>query len=154
MPWLTVAPGQVAVSGAPVTNWEAYDTAYTERYMALDCPAAYAAGSVLALAPRFPDEPNRLLLVHGLSDENVHFHHSAMLLDALVAAGKPYSLLVRYRTARGRVFFVRRNSPLTYGFRFVEPPIKLYPSERHGLRGPAASEHFEANLFLFLLQHL
>ena len=34
-----------------------------------------------------------LLLIHGLLDENVHYRHTARLLNALVAAGKPFSIL-------------------------------------------------------------
>lgn len=49
---------KVAIAGAPVTSWENYDTAYTERYM--DLPennrAGYAAGSVLNYVNKFPDE--------------------------------------------------------------------------------------------------
>ena len=36
----------------------------------------------------------KLLLVHGMIDENVHFRHTARLVNALVAAGKPYELLI------------------------------------------------------------
>jgi dipeptidyl-peptidase-4 len=34
----------------------------------------------------------KLLIVHGLIDENVHFRHSARLIDAMIAAGKEYEL--------------------------------------------------------------
>ncbi|EDO28674.1 predicted protein [Nematostella vectensis] len=37
---------------------------------------------------------NRLLLVHGLIDENVHFYHTSLLINELVKACKPYQLLV------------------------------------------------------------
>ncbi|XP_053210691.1 dipeptidyl peptidase 9-like isoform X2 [Panonychus citri] len=87
---------RIAIAGAPVTNWSLYDTGYTERY--LDTPyanqAAYAKGNVLNLAKNFPDEENRLLLVHGLMDENVHFIHTMQLITALIKAGKPYQIQV------------------------------------------------------------
>lgn len=35
-----------------------------------------------------------LLLVHGLLDENVHFRHTARLINHLIAARKRYQLLV------------------------------------------------------------
>ena len=38
--------------------------------------------------------PNRLLVAHGLIDENVHFYHTSALINALIRAGTPYSLLV------------------------------------------------------------
>lgn len=49
---------KVAIAGAPVTSWENYDTAYTERYMDLpqNNPAGYHAGSVLSYVNKFPDE--------------------------------------------------------------------------------------------------
>lgn len=37
---------------------------------------------------------DRLLIIHGLLDENVHFQHTSMLISALVKAGKPYQLQV------------------------------------------------------------
>lgn len=87
---------KVAIAGAPVTNWSLYDTGYTERYM--DLPeynqSGYKKGSVLAYVNQFPDEENRLLIIHGLIDENVHFLHTTQLINALVKAGKPYQLQV------------------------------------------------------------
>jgi dipeptidyl-peptidase 9 len=85
---------KVAVGGAPVTTWELYDTGYTEKYMGLPAEqaAAYRAGSVLAHAAAFPAEENRVLIVHGLRDENVHFHHTSRLVAELVRLGKPHQL--------------------------------------------------------------
>ncbi|XP_054718484.1 LOW QUALITY PROTEIN: dipeptidyl peptidase 9-like [Uloborus diversus] len=94
-------PDIVAIAGAPVTSWMLYDTGYTERYM--DTPAknagGYTTGSVLSYVHKFPDEENRLLIIHGLRDENVHFAHTTQLINALVKAGKPYQLQI-YPTER------------------------------------------------------
>lgn len=83
---------KVGVSGAPVTEWEGYDTHYTERYM--ETPAAnpdgYRESSVLTHAAQIE---GKLLLVHGMIDENVHFRHSTRLLDVLVKANKSPDLL-------------------------------------------------------------
>ena len=46
------------------------------------------------LAAQFPDEPNRVLVCHGLMDENVHFVNTALLTEALAKEGKPYHLQV------------------------------------------------------------
>merc|ERR1719162_1889006 len=35
-----------------------------------------------------------LMLIHGLIDENVHFRHTARLINALIAEQKPYQLLL------------------------------------------------------------
>ncbi len=49
---------KLAISGAPVTSWNLYDTAYTERYMGLpdENYEAYDNGSVINYAKLFPDE--------------------------------------------------------------------------------------------------
>lgn len=87
---------KVAIAGAPVCKWTLYDTGYTERYMDTpeNNPDGYEKGSVLSYINNFPDEENRLLVIHGLKDENVHFIHSAELINALIRAGKPYQLQV------------------------------------------------------------
>jgi dipeptidyl-peptidase 4 len=36
----------------------------------------------------------KLMLVHGLIDENVHFRHTARLINALIAARKRYELVL------------------------------------------------------------
>ncbi|XP_076438854.1 dipeptidyl peptidase 9-like [Babylonia areolata] len=87
---------KLAVAGAPVVSWKLYDTGYTERYMSLPHVnvLGYLRGSVLNYIKEFPDEENRLLIVHGLIDENVHFHHTSKLVTALVKACKPHRLQV------------------------------------------------------------
>ncbi len=84
---------KVAVAGAPVTSWDGYDTAYTERYMGTpqENPAGYAEGSVMTHVSNIK---GRLLLVHGMLDENVHFRHTVRLINALIRARKPYDLLL------------------------------------------------------------
>jgi dipeptidyl-peptidase 4 len=76
-----------AIAGAPVTAWELYDTAYTERYMKepKDNPEGYKHGSALTHAEglRRP-----LLLMHGITDDNVHFAHTLAMIEALYRAGK------------------------------------------------------------------
>uniref|UniRef100_A0A5S6QEM3 Peptidase_S9 domain-containing protein n=1 Tax=Trichuris muris TaxID=70415 RepID=A0A5S6QEM3_TRIMR len=85
---------KVAIAGAPVTDWRFYDTAYTERYLGLpeNNQAAYEESSVVSLVNKFPSVAGRLLLLHGMRDENVHFRHTTTLVQALIDAGKPYSL--------------------------------------------------------------
>lgn len=82
-----------AISGAPVTSWDGYDTFYTEKYMGLpyENPAGYEYSSVMHHVHKLK---GKLLLVHGMIDENVHFRHTARLVNALVAARKPYDLLI------------------------------------------------------------
>jgi dipeptidyl-peptidase-4 len=84
---------RVGVAGAPVTHWDGYDTHYTERYMdtPADNPAGYAASAALTHAAGLA---GRLLVVHGMIDENVHFRHTARLIAALQTAERPFDLLV------------------------------------------------------------
>jgi dipeptidyl-peptidase 4 len=81
-----------AVVGAPVVTWENYDTHYTERYLGLpqSAPEAYRISNVTTYA-RESSRP--LLLIHGLTDDNVYFQHTLQLADALYVAGKPFELL-------------------------------------------------------------
>ena len=104
---------RAAVAGAPVSAWDGYDTHYTERYMGMPQadPAAYERSSVLTHVSAIRGQ---LLLVHGLIDENVHFRHTARLVNALVAAGVGYELLLfpdeRHvpRREEDRVYMERR----------------------------------------------
>lgn len=84
---------KVGVAGAPVTHWDGYDTAYTERYMGTprSNPEGYFDSAVLSHVDRLT---GKLLLVHGMVDENVHFRHTARLITALTEANKDYDLLI------------------------------------------------------------
>lgn len=86
-------------AGAPVTDWQLYDTHYTERY--LGTPAnermLYQRSSVLQqLANRPLSEPLSapLLVYHGLADDNVHFLHTSKLLSVLQQRQQPFELMV------------------------------------------------------------
>jgi dipeptidyl-peptidase-4 len=83
---------KVGVAGAPVTSWDGYDTHYTERYMGTPQgnPKGYASSSVMTHVENLR---GHLMLVHGMIDENVHFRHTARLIQALIRARKPYELL-------------------------------------------------------------
>jgi dipeptidyl-peptidase-4 len=83
---------KAGVVGAPVITWENYDTHYTERYLGLPptAPEAYRVSNVTTYAAQ---ATRPLLLIHGLTDDNVYFQHTLQLADALYMAGKPYELL-------------------------------------------------------------
>ena len=80
------------IAGAPVTKWELYDTHYTERYLgnpATD-PKPYQSSDALDDALKI-GEP--LLLIHGMSDDNVVFQNSTLLADKLQANDHPFDLM-------------------------------------------------------------
>lgn len=84
---------RAGVAGAPVTDWSLYDTHYTERYLdrPQDNAAGYAASSVL---PYAKDLKGKLLVMHGMADDNVLFLHSTKLFRRLQDLGKPFDVMV------------------------------------------------------------
>jgi dipeptidyl-peptidase-4 len=84
---------RVGVSGAPVTDFGLYDTHYTERYLdrPQDNAAGYAASSVL---PYAKDLKGRLLVMHGMADDNVLFLNSTKLFRRLQDLDKPFEVMV------------------------------------------------------------
>ncbi|ONI89497.1 S9 family peptidase [Saccharothrix sp. ALI-22-I] len=80
------------IAGAPVTDWRLYDTHYTERYLGhpADQPDVYDSNSLIADAPKL-ERP--LMIVHGLADDNVVAAHTLRLSSALLAAGRPHTVL-------------------------------------------------------------
>ncbi len=80
---------KAAIAVAPVTNWKWYDTAYTERFMRTDKenPKGYEDNSPVNFADRLR---GKYLLVHGMTDDNVHFQNAAEMVRALVDANKPF----------------------------------------------------------------
>jgi len=92
---LEAAPGTFAagVAVAPVTKWELYDTAYTERYLGdpRKEPEIYAKADVLADADKIADP---LMLIHGMADDNVVFENSTALYARLQEARRPFEMMV------------------------------------------------------------
>ena len=76
-----------------MTSWDGYDTHYTERYMGtpLSNPSGYQSSSVMSYVQNMRGS---LMLVHGLIDENVHFRHTARLINKLVEHRKRYDLIL------------------------------------------------------------
>ncbi len=82
-----------ALAGAPPTEWGLYDTAYTERYMST--PEANVAGYAASDAiPRLPNMTGRLLLLHGMADDNVIFENSTRVINALQANSQPFEMML------------------------------------------------------------
>lgn len=85
-------PYQVGISVAPVSHWSLYDTHYTERY--LGTPQAekdlYQTSSILDRLDNFKGD---LLLVHGMSDDNVLFDHSIRWMEMMQEKGINFELM-------------------------------------------------------------
>jgi dipeptidyl-peptidase-4 len=84
---------RAGVAVAPVTDQVNYDTIYTERYMGLlkEDQKGYEQSDVTKSADKLH---GALLLVHGTSDDNVHFQNSIQMIDALIKADKPFRLMI------------------------------------------------------------
>jgi dipeptidyl-peptidase-4 len=90
----------VGMSVAPVPNLRYYDTIYQERYCALpqDHPDEYKQSSPVTFAPQLRGQ---LLVVHGSGDDNVHYQGTESLVNALVAANKPFTMMVYPNRSHG-----------------------------------------------------
>ena len=83
---------KAGIAVAPISNQRNYDSTYTERYMGLpkDNASGYDNSTVSAAA----NLHGRLLLIHGTSDDNVHFQNTVQMTDALIRAGKQFRMMV------------------------------------------------------------
>jgi len=102
---LLTHPGvfKVGIANSPVTDWRLYDDIYTERYMAplSDNEAGYKNSSDMTHAAGLKDH---LLLIHSMSDDNVHPSNTMQLLTALTNAGKDAELRIYPPGAHGAAY--------------------------------------------------
>ena len=82
-----------AMAGAAPTDWALYDTHYTERYMSTpqDNPEGYARTDVL---PRLGDMTGRLLILHGMADDNVILPNATRVIDKLQEQSLPFEMML------------------------------------------------------------
>jgi dipeptidyl-peptidase-4 len=99
---LANAPGtfKAGIAGAPVTDWRNYDSIYTERYMGLpeENPEGYKRSSPLTNAGEIKA---RLLILHNIEDDNVHFQNSVQMANALEREGKQFQMIVYPQKSHG-----------------------------------------------------
>jgi len=102
---LLTHPGvfKVGIANSPVTDWRLYDDVYTERYMGLlpDNAEGYKKSSDMNYAANLKDH---LLLIHSMSDDNVHPANTMQLLTALTNAGKDADLRLYPPGAHGAAY--------------------------------------------------
>lgn len=84
---------RMGMAVAPVSDKRYYDTIYQERYMGL--PAinvdGYRRASALPFAKNLKAD---LLIVHGSGDDNVHYQNTEAVVNALIEANKPFTMMV------------------------------------------------------------
>jgi dipeptidyl-peptidase 4 len=106
---------KAGVAVAPVTDPRNYDSIYTERYLGLlkDSPKAYEQGNLPKVAGQLHGS---LFLVHGTSDDNVHFQNSVQMIDALIKADKPFRLMIYPNKTHG----IAGKAARTHLFQLIE----------------------------------
>ncbi len=86
---------KVGIAVAPVSLWNLYDTIYTERYLRTpqENPGGYfAASPVNYVNFLLPDQ--KLLLIHGDLDDNVHYQNTVKLIESLQKENKTFHLMI------------------------------------------------------------
>jgi dipeptidyl-peptidase-4 len=80
---------KAGISGAPVTHWKFYDTIYTERFMLTPKENAegYERSAPLTHAGKLKGD---LLIIHGTSDDNVHWQNTVSMVNELIKEGKQF----------------------------------------------------------------
>jgi len=84
---------KAGIAVAPVTNWRYYDNIYTERFMRTpqENGENYDSNSPIHHVEQLQ---GAYLLVHGLTDDNVHAQNAYDLVTALVEADKQFDLFI------------------------------------------------------------
>jgi dipeptidyl-peptidase 4 len=91
---------RMGMSVAPVGDPRYYDTIYQERYMGLpqDNADEYKRSAPVTFASQLKGD---LLLVHGTGDDNVHYQNSEAVINALIAANKPFTMMAYPNRSHG-----------------------------------------------------
>ncbi len=84
---------KMGMAVAPASDKRYYDTIYQERYMGLPSVnvEGYRRASALPFAQNLKAD---LLIVHGSGDDNVHYQNTEAVVNALIAANKPFTMMV------------------------------------------------------------
>lgn len=123
---------RAGIAGAGLSDWRNYDSIYTEKFMRTPAnnPAGYQASSVMAAASRLH---GRLLLVHGLLDDNVHAQNTFQLAQKLQEAGQDFDLMIYPEDGHGIHHGARHFERLRLDF------LTRNLAPRPGTRGPRPS---------------
>ena len=107
---------KAGVSVAPVADWHDYDSIYTERNNGLPSDKTSTSYADMDLPKAARQLHGSLLLVHGTSDDNVHFQNSVQMVQALVQAGKQF----RFMIYPGKTHGVSGSVDQTHLFHMIE----------------------------------
>ncbi|KIC96114.1 S9 family peptidase [Flavihumibacter solisilvae] len=117
------------IANASVTDWQLYDTHYTERFMdtPAENPEGYKNTSVMTYADKYK---GLLRIVHGTTDDNVHMQNSIQLINKLEDLGKHFEMMVYPNERHGiggnkqtkRMHLISENAAFYY-LQLLEKPI-------------------------------
>ena len=81
------------MAGGSVTDWQLYDSAYTERFMdtPAENPEGYKSSSVMTHVDKYKGV---LQIVHGTMDDNVHMQNSIQLISKLEDNKKEFEFML------------------------------------------------------------
>ena len=125
------------IAGGSVTDWLLYDATYTERFMDTpqDNPQGYKTSAVLPYADLLK---GKLLLTHGLRDENVHIQNTWQLVNLLEENNKEFELMVYPESRhgyRGNKSIHSRNNDIRFIYKYLfEKPVPKEVVEAFALR--------------------
>ncbi|XP_005449144.1 dipeptidyl aminopeptidase-like protein 6 isoform X2 [Oreochromis niloticus] len=79
---------------SPITDFELYASAFSERYLGLPKPdtRAYTMANLAHRASQFMDK--KFLIIHPTADEKVHFQHTAKFIAQLISEKANYTLQI------------------------------------------------------------
>ncbi|KAK1794896.1 hypothetical protein P4O66_009902 [Electrophorus voltai] len=79
---------------SPITDFELYASAFSERYLGLPKPdrRAYEMTNLAYRASQFVDK--KFLIIHPTADEKVHFQHTAKFISKLISEKANYTLQI------------------------------------------------------------
>uniref|UniRef100_A0A672H9P8 A-type potassium channel modulatory protein DPP6 n=1 Tax=Salarias fasciatus TaxID=181472 RepID=A0A672H9P8_SALFA len=79
---------------SPITDFELYASAFSERYLGLPKPdpRAYTMANLAHRASQFMDK--KFLIIHPTADEKVHFQHTAKFISQLISEKANYTLQI------------------------------------------------------------
>jgi dipeptidyl-peptidase-4 len=83
----------MAIAVAPVTNWRYYDNIYTERFMRTpkENESGYDDNSPINHVKNIK---GKYFLIHGSTDDNVHYQNAMEMINALVKANKQFDMFI------------------------------------------------------------
>lgn len=106
------------IANYPGTDWQLYDSHYTERYM--DSPAENPEGYRITSPMNYLDQYKGLLrIVHGTMDDNVHIQNSLQLVSKLEDMNKHFEFMLYPGERHGWRTSIRQKHSDQEMYRFI-----------------------------------